>query len=63
MNVREKLNHIKDIGVLGLGISGLSAYKYFKKYNITVTCWDDFEDTRLKFESLYQSEDLENYIN
>lgn len=63
MNVREKLNHIKDIGVLGLGVSGLSAYKFFKKYNITVTCWDDFEDTRLKFRSLYQSEDLENYIN
>ncbi len=39
----------KKIGLLGLGITGLSLIKHFKKFGIQPICWDDDENKRQKF--------------
>ena len=40
---------IKNIGVLGLGISGESAIDYFNRKLINIIAWDDIEVVRKKF--------------
>ena len=41
---------IKKIGVLGLGISGVSAIDYFSSKLINIIAWDDIEIIRRRFE-------------
>ena len=41
---------IKNIGVLGLGVSGESAIDYFISKSANIIAWDDIEDIRKRFE-------------
>lgn len=40
-DIHDKLKKYKKVGILGLGITGIATYKFFKKHNIEVVVWDD----------------------
>ncbi|MGC0371713.1 MAG: hypothetical protein DGJ47_000412 [Rickettsiaceae bacterium] len=40
----------KKIGILGLGVTGISVYRYISKFTSHIVCWDDSESLRDKFE-------------
>ena len=42
----------KKIAIYGMGLTGLSAAKQFKKLNAKVYCWDDNYKTRKKVKKL-----------
>ena len=51
MNILQKYRN-KNIAIYGMGITGVSAAKIFKKLNAKVYCWDDIEKVRKKIKKL-----------
>ena len=46
MYVFEKKNLNKKVGILGLGLSGVSAFRYFKRIGLEIVGWDDSAEVR-----------------
>ncbi len=46
MYVFEKKNLNKKVGILGLGLSGVSAFRYFKRIGLKIVGWDDSAEVR-----------------
>ncbi len=52
----------KNVAILGLGKSGLSAYNFFKNNNYKVVAWDDKSEVQQKFATQgYLIENFENW--
>ena len=51
----------KKIAIYGMGITGCSVAKAFKKLNIEVFCWDDNKKVRKKIKD--QRYEIRNKIN
>tara|TARA_B100000287_G_scaffold362436_1_gene355696 strand:+ start:344 stop:1720 length:1377 start_codon:yes stop_codon:yes gene_type:complete len=59
-----KNKYINKIGILGLGISGISVLNYFKNKDVHIHIWDDFKNIREQFnEETYKVFDLNNIAN
>ena len=52
MYVFEKENLNTKVGILGLGLSGVSAFRYFKRIGLKIVGWDDSAEVRKNNEQL-----------
>ncbi len=50
----------KKIYIIGLGTTGISAFRFFSKYDLSIACWDDNSEVRAKF---YNQHQLQNIID
>lgn len=57
-NLSLKLEKYKKIGIVGLGLTGISSYRFFKKHNVHTVVFDENPKSVENFISKYGDEDL-----
>ncbi|MDX2049684.1 MAG: UDP-N-acetylmuramoyl-L-alanine--D-glutamate ligase [Rickettsiaceae bacterium] len=59
----KKISKFKKIAILGLGITGKSAYNFFTKFGVKTVCWDDSETALERFKVEYTNAHVMNPSN
>jgi len=62
-NLYLRLKKYKKVGIVGLGLTGISSYKFFKNHNIPIIVFDESPKSIENFSNQFGDEDLAKSIN